>query len=66
MDLNFKLAYVSLTRADENVQISYLVSARECGSNVLEGRTPGVRRDMGETIRCIALYSIVQYTTLST
>ena len=53
MDLNFKLAYVSLTRADENVQISYLVSARECGSNVMEGGTAGVRRDMGETIHCI-------------
>ena len=35
-------------RADENVQ-----SARECSSNVMEGRAAGVRRDMGETIHCI-------------
>ena len=41
---------------DENVQISYLRSARECGSNVREGRAAGVRRDMGELGETIGIW----------
>ena len=57
MDLKPKLAFISMDLLsryvqnrmfDENVQVSYLRSARECGSNVREGRAAGVRRDMGE------------------